>query len=443
MTIQTGSPDHAGPATASRRAQRVQSFVERGWPVLLAMTIIGALLGGYYGAQRSDNYVARSTIFVSLDTAGSGTDINQGAAFIQSQMPSYAELVHTQLVLQPVAEELGVEGGTDALRTRVEVNHPPETALLTVSAYDPSSEQAVRIANRVVEELQAAIVEAADPGGDNVVRVDVDVVDEPSVVADQPSGVADARGDETEQLALVFAVGGAVLGLLLLAVAAMFDRRLRGEQDVKELTDAPVLAMPDARRGSAMSHDVLSIARGAAAVDGGPFTWVVLPAGPEADPHMVARHLVASLSSLGGDVMVLDATTADVVKPPASAGPPSVETLDRLAGEQETSGSGSSLLRESANRTVLTAARLAELGWDLRRPDHLEELTRAATKRADALVLVLGPLGVSKGAPALAARAEAAILATRRDRTRLADLNSAIGHLRVAGTRLIAVAVER
>lgn len=443
MPIQTGPPDHAVPETEARWARRIRMFVERGWPVVLALAIVGAVLGGYYGAQRSDNHVAQATIFVSLDTAGSGTDINQGAAFVQSQMPSYAEFVHTQLVLQPVAEELGIEGGADALRARVEVNHPPETALLTVSAYDPSREQAVRIANGVIEELQAAIVEAADPGGENVVRVDVEVVDEPSAAADQPAGVADARGGEREQFVLVFAVGGAVLGLLLLATAAVFDRRLRGEQDVKALTDAPVLTMPAARRGAEMSHDVLAIAQGAAAVDGGPFTWAVLPAGPETDPHSVARHLVASLSTLGEDVLVLDATELDAASPPASAGPPSVETLDRLVGEQETPSPGSSIFELHEGRTVLTAAQLADFGWDLRRPDHLEELTRAAAKRTGALVLVLGPLVASTGAPAIAARAEAVLLATRRDRTRLADLGAAIGHLRVAGNRLIAVAVER
>lgn len=435
MTIQTAPPNNDSQARESVRARRVQSFIQRGWPVVLVLGIIGALFGGYYGLQRSDNYMAQATVFVSLDTAGSGTDINQGAAFIQSQMPSYAELVNTQLVLQPVVEELGFEGGVDALRARVDVVHPPETAILTVSAHAPSGEQAMRIANGVVDELRVAIVEAADPGGDNVIRVDVDVVDEPSTAVD-------ARGEGTEQFVLVLGMAGVLFGLLLLAAAAILDRRLRSEEDVKALTDAPVLTTTGGRRATDTPLGYPSIVQGAVA-DGGPVTWAVLPAGPETDPHWVARGLAASRSAPGEDVVVLDATGPTMSRATVSTGQPSVEELDRLVGTVATHNSGGWGSTEDEGLTVLTNAQLSEAGWDMRRSDHWEGLSGWAMGRGHSLILVLGAMGASPVAPSLARRADAVFLVARRDRTGLASLGSTIDHLRVAGGRLAAVVVER
>lgn len=432
----------------SRWARRVLLFLRRGWFLTLALALVGAAAGWAYALQRTDHYTAHATVYVTLDTSRSGTDLNQGAAFIQSQMPSYAELVDTQLVMQPVVEQLRLEEGVAGLRSNVEVTNPQGTAILILSVEDASPERAVVLANELAEHLTTAIADTSAEEGDGVQGLTVKVVEEAS-----PATVESE--ERTSELVLTGAVGGAVAGLLLLLLAAVLDRRVRGPEDLDVLPGIPVL---DGGRGPAGSSDpepsadLTTLVQCLAVAEQPPLSWAVLAGGTEADPRSTASAVAAALGQLGTDVLVLDAT-ASTGAPPRSPGaqPPStavLEPLMELATEHSRPSAGRGRTGDTAEATavratVLRLSQLTELGWDPRRNDHVDELLRFLGDRATTLVLAVGPLGASPWSATLTARADAVVLCVQRGRTLLSELRRAVGNLRAGGVNVVATVLGR
>ena len=64
-------------------------------------------------------YHSTASLDFSLRTASSGSDINQGSAYTQAQMLSFARLATSAVVLDPVADELDGDLSTTRLRRMV------------------------------------------------------------------------------------------------------------------------------------------------------------------------------------------------------------------------------------------------------------------------------------------------------------------------------------
>src|SRR5687767_13166456 len=111
---------------------RAIGVLRKRWYIVLAATILGGI--GAFAASSTVTPIFHSTasLYFSLRTASSGSDINQGSAYTQAQMLSFARLATSALVLDPVAEEL--DGGltSNRLRRLMNVTIPQNTVILDI-----------------------------------------------------------------------------------------------------------------------------------------------------------------------------------------------------------------------------------------------------------------------------------------------------------------------
>lgn len=72
-------------------------------------------------------------------------------------MPSFAQIVKSPIVLDPVIEELDLQTTARNLAGRIQVDVPSNTTVMNVTVTDTSSLRAAMTANAVIRRLDEAV----------------------------------------------------------------------------------------------------------------------------------------------------------------------------------------------------------------------------------------------------------------------------------------------
>lgn len=202
--------------------------------MVLACALIGILAAGIASFLIRPAYVAQTKLFVALQNSGSVSELQQGNVFTQARVQSYVETVGTPAVLQPVIESLGLADTPESLAGRISASSDAKTVLITISVTDESPVQAAGIAQAVGSSLVNAVdsLEKPSSGGTSPVRLSIVT---PAVAPSEPAS------PNVKLFLMLGALGGLAAGLGLAALRTVIDTRVRGEADLRRLTEAPVL----------------------------------------------------------------------------------------------------------------------------------------------------------------------------------------------------------
>src|SRR5690348_14809509 len=114
------------------------STIARGWAIILAVTIIGALGALGYCWWEKPEYQADSTVYVTSGTSQMSSAWD-GVKSSQDRVATYARLVYSDAVLSPAVSTAGLDMSIQDAREAVGVEVDPMITTLTISAtdYDP------------------------------------------------------------------------------------------------------------------------------------------------------------------------------------------------------------------------------------------------------------------------------------------------------------------
>ena len=213
---------------------RAVGVLRKRWWIVLIATILGGV--GAFVASNTVTPVYHSTasLYFSLRTASSGSDINQGSAYTQAQMLSFARLATSSVVLDPVADELDGDLTANQLRRMMSVTIPQNTVILDVRVGSTDPDRAAVIANTVADSLITAVDAVAPETSDGEATVTARSIDPASPAAFQSS-------PNKQQDALLGAILGFLVASVALVLTAALDTRVRSESSLKAITELPVL----------------------------------------------------------------------------------------------------------------------------------------------------------------------------------------------------------
>lgn len=183
----------------------------RRWALLVALVVIGAIVGLFVAVGTRPMYTATASSYVSVRASSSVSGLEQGASFAQQAGQSYAALATNSFVLQRVIEDLHLATTPEALARRITAQTAPHTVVLTIDVVDPSAVQAARIANAVQERLGSTVGSLA-PSVTHAARVTAVQRAVPPTAPSSPSVPLDV---------VLGALGGAAVRLLMALVAAV------------------------------------------------------------------------------------------------------------------------------------------------------------------------------------------------------------------------------
>jgi succinoglycan biosynthesis transport protein ExoP len=204
------------------------------WRIVGLVTLLCVAGAGLVTMATAPVYQAQAQLFVS--TAG-GEDVNallQGSSFTQQRVKSYADIVTSPQVLDPVISQLNLGTTSAELAGRITAEVPLDTVLINVTVRDGSPERSRMIASAVATTFSKLVVQLERPSREGPAPVKVSVVRKPAV----PS--APIAPSPLRNLAL-----GLMLGLLagfgLGLVRHVLDKSVKGERDLQAFTDVPVI----------------------------------------------------------------------------------------------------------------------------------------------------------------------------------------------------------
>lgn len=209
-------------------------ILRRNWILILVMTVVGVAGGATYSLLQTPQYEATTKVFVSASSADSVSDLSAGNSYTQQIVRSYAEVVTTGLVLDPVLSELGLDESAAELAERVTASVTLNTVIVDITVTDPDPARAADIANSIAHNLIDVVPELTPANSDGVVPVKVTVTQSAQVPAAPVS----------PRLALNIALGaliGLVVGIGIAVLRSVLDQRIRGQRDVELVTDRPIL----------------------------------------------------------------------------------------------------------------------------------------------------------------------------------------------------------
>jgi polysaccharide biosynthesis transport protein len=427
-------------------AQFVQA-VRRSWVAIVALTILGALVGVIITFLQTPTYEANAQLFVTISEATrNATELAQGGTFVQSEVTSYSEVINSPAVLEPVVADLKLTMSPQALASNVGVRVPLNTVLIDLAVKDTSPTLARDIANEVARQSAVTIQALETPVGLSVSRVRVSVTQ----WATTPLAPVSPRKKLDLALGLL---AGLVVGFCVAVARESMDRTVGGQHPADEIANAPILgAISEAPRMALITHDpgsryaesfrqLRTNIRSLSLYH--PVRSLVVTSSVTAEGKTAtATNLAIALAQGGYDVVLIDADfrnpgVADLLELPPGIGLSSV-----LAGDVSLDDA----LRpwgDNLPLRVLTSGPLPPNSSEVVGADRTAELIRDLVRTGATVILDTPPLLLATDAAVLAHCADGALLVTRFRSTRVDELSVGASALRAAGATLLGLVLNR
>lgn len=220
------------------------------WLIVLLGTVLGATCAYALTATAERLYTSTSSLYFSINTGNTATELNQGASYVAESMNSFAGLAASAVVLREVRDDLGLDDSTTQLGRQVTPSVRTDTVLLDIDVTTDDRQRSADIANAVAAATgdYARATAPTGPEGEALLRVETVREASPS---SQPSSPQTGRDVVAGMLVGLFA------GLALGAVREQRDDRLRRSHELFEITRVPVLAILPGRSADAPDRDGL------------------------------------------------------------------------------------------------------------------------------------------------------------------------------------------
>ncbi len=443
------------PADDLRSPVQIQDYLRalrRGWRIIVVSVIACLLVGGLIIARSERVYAANAELFVAPGSGSSTAELVQGSAFFEDRVKTYALIVDSAVVLEPVIEELGLDESARSLAASVSATAPIETVLLRIRVTDTDPERAAAVANAVAARFRDVATELETVEGsdeDPVVRV---TIVEPATVPRVPIS------PNTKLILVLAAMIGLAVGFAIAVSREALNNRVRSESDLRAITDIPVVGKIPQKERDARLLLVDDAAHGFRAeafrqlrtnlqyldISGEHHTFVITSALPGEGKSVTATNLALTIASTGLSVCLVE---ADLRRPRIS------RLLDLESEVGLTSIIIGSVTADQAAQQwgdtgvhVIAAGHLPPNPSELLNSNAMSDLVEHLKNTYDFVILDAPPLLAVTDAAILARRCGGAIVVVanhgRRTVTR-EQLLEAFENLETAGTKVLGVVLNR
>lgn len=424
-------------------------ILRRNWILILALTMSGLLVGGASALLVKPTYTSEAKLFVAIQGSGSVSELQQGNTFSQARVQSYVKTVTSPIVLQPAIDALGLEIDANELAGRVKASTELNTVLINVSASDGSPVQAAAIAQAVANSLVQAVDTLERPKAGGTSPVSLSIIS-PAEAPTSPSA-------PNTRLNILFGlIAGLALGIGAAILRGTLDSRIRGETDLRRVSDSPLLGGiafdADATRKPLLTQTPAQSPRAEsfrqlrtnlqfANVAGRAKTVLVTSSLPSEGKSTTATNLAIALAQAGQAVCLID---ADLRRP----------TVNEYLGLDRNAGLTTALIGEADvndllqpwgedNLFVLSSGQIPPNPSELLGSEEMKALVVRLEHAFDTVVIDAPPLLPVTDAAVLAQHVGGVVMVVAAQQTKSQDLQKSLVALELVQANLLGIVLNR
>ena len=419
------------------------------WRSITAVTLAGILLAAVATLFIKPTYTSDASLFFSIRSASSVNELNAGSNYAENQVQSFAKVARTDIVLQPVIDELGLDTTTAKLAQDITVTIPAKTATLDLAVEADTPAQAAEIAAAVATRLIATVDELSPPAADGTKPVLATVIKQPKVPA------APSSPNVPRTLAI-----GAMLGLLLGAGQALLrdllNLNIRSERDLEPVTDVALLGViPDGGPTPEGPLDLAADPHGLRAeayrsvrtnlqflgLDQGHRAIVVTSSIPGEGKTTTSLHIAHTLAASGERVLVIDAD----LRRPKIASYLNVEGAVGLTTVLIGDASLEDVVQPhgTVNLDVLASGPIPPNPAELLGHPRMAKLIAAASERYDTVIIDSPPLLPVTDAAVLSRLSDGMLVVVGAGTVKRPELGNALASLERVDARVLGLLLNR
>jgi capsular exopolysaccharide synthesis family protein len=419
-------------------------ILRKRWLMILFCALVGG--GTAYGltALATPVYQAQTQLFVSAESSSSNlADAAQGGTFTQQRVVSYAQIVTSPDILQPVIDQLGLDTTPQKLAGEISATAPVGTVLINVAVDDVSAARAKAIANAVSVQFTAYVLTLETPTAGGPAPIKVTVVQP----ANLPTGPVSPRTKVDVALGLLL---GLAVGLGLAVLRESLDNTVKRPDDVAELAGAGTIGLiaydSDARKHPLVSSIAPSASRAESFrtlrtnlqfvdIDHPPRTVVITSAVSGEGKTTTACNLAITLAQAGIRVALVESDlrrpkVAEYLGVEGAVGLTSV-LIGRATLDQALQTWGRSGL------SVLASGPIPPNPSELLGSGHMVALLNQLKQRFDVVIIDAPPLLPVTDAAVLSRICDGAVIVVRYGKTRREQLERTSQALRTVDARIL------
>lgn len=424
-------------------------IIRRHWVLIIAATLIGLFVAGASSVISKPTYTAETQLFVAIQGTGSVSELQQGNTFSQARVQSYVKTVATPIVLQPAIDALGLPMTSAELAPKVKATTDLNTVLISISVEDTSPVQAAAIAQAVAGSLVKAVDALEKPVNGGPSPVSLSVIN--------PASAPSSPSAPNTRLYLAFGlVAGLAVGVLVAVLRTTLDTRIRGEADLRHVTDSPLLGGiafdPDASKKPLLTDAAAQSPRAEsfrqlrtnlqfANVSGHARSVLVTSSLPGEGKSTTATNLALALAESGKSVCLVD---ADLRRPMIST----YLGLERNAGLTTAlvgAADVNDLLQAwgEDNLFVLTSGQIPPNPSELLGSAEMQALIARLEETFDSVVIDAPPLLPVTDAAVLSQHVGGVVLVVGSNKLRHQDLEKSLNALKLVGSDILGIVLNR
>ncbi|MEP7192691.1 MAG: polysaccharide biosynthesis tyrosine autokinase [Actinomycetota bacterium] len=208
--------------------------IRKRWQIIVAVMLV-VLAGAALATALSPKiYEADTRLFVSTAGSSDSSALLSGSNFTQQRVKSYADVITTPNVLDPVIESLKLDTTAAKLGKQITATVPLDTVLIEVAVTDLDPRTAAQVADAVGKQFTKTVADLETVAKGQSSPVKVTVVSTPTVPT------APISPKPTRNLALGVVLG-LLLGLGLALLRDLLDTTIKNEKDCQEVSDTTVI----------------------------------------------------------------------------------------------------------------------------------------------------------------------------------------------------------
>jgi capsular exopolysaccharide synthesis family protein len=404
-------------------------------------------MGGAVSMLAKPTYTAETQLFVAIQGSGSIQELQQGNTFSQARVQSYVSTVGSAIVLQPAIDTLGLETTPEELAARVKASTDPNTVLINISVTDQSPVQAAALAQAVANSLISAVDRLEQPKAGGTSPVSLSII--------KPAKAPAAPSSPNTRINLIMGLlAGLAVGVGLAVIRANLDNRIRGEADLRRVTDTPILGGisfdQDATRKPLLTQTAPQSPRAEsfrqlrtnlqfANVSGYARTVLITSSLPGEGKSTTATNLAIALAQAGQTVCLID---ADLRRP----------MVNEYLGLDRNAGLTTALVGEEVadllqpwgedRLFVLASGPIPPNPSELLGSEEMKNLILRLEKSFDTIVIDAPPLLPVTDAAVLAQHVGGVVLVVGSQKLKQNDLEKSLSALNMVGAKILGVVLN-